>query len=173
MWHGACCCLLCLPVLSVNLTCLCVLLVIFGISSAAQGQTLPPPSRTVFKCEQAGKVVYSDSPCLGAKKIDIEPTRGLNKSTGRELVGRDVRHEQHREAMAQALHPITGMNAQQLDQSGRRRQLPAEAQRTCRKLDVDIPALEAQEKTTQGATRSDAQRELFNARQSFRELRCN
>jgi hypothetical protein len=155
-----------------NLACSCILLAILSISSVAQGQTLAPPSRTVFKCEQAGKVIYSDSPCLGAKKIDVEPTRGLNKSTGRELVGRDVRHEQHREAMAQALRPITGMNVQQLDQSGRRRQLSTEAQRTCRKLDIDIPALEAQEKSTQGAARSDVQHQLFKARQSFRELRC-
>lgn len=45
-------------------------------ASMALAQSLPPSSRTVFKCEVAGKVVYSDTPCLGASKVDVEPTRG-------------------------------------------------------------------------------------------------
>ena len=40
-------------------------------SSLAEAQSLPAPSRTVFKCEEGGRIVYSDSPCLGAKKIDV------------------------------------------------------------------------------------------------------
>jgi len=34
------------------------------------------PAKTVFKCEENGKVIYSDSPCLGAKTVDVEPPRG-------------------------------------------------------------------------------------------------
>ena len=41
-----------------------------GVASA---QKLPPPSATVFKCQGHGEVVYSDSPCLGAEKLEIEP----------------------------------------------------------------------------------------------------
>jgi len=50
----------------------------------AQTVKLPEPTRTVFKCEEAGKVTYSDAPCLGAQKVDVQPTRGLNKSSGTE-----------------------------------------------------------------------------------------
>lgn len=60
------------------------------LAVAAFAQSLPPPSRTVFKCEEAGKVVYSDSPCLGARQIDVEPTRGVNQITGKRLTGPDV-----------------------------------------------------------------------------------
>lgn len=57
------------------------------------------------------KMVYSDSPCLGAQKIDVEGTRGLSKSSGCEQVGNDVRREQHRETFADAIRPLTGMDA--------------------------------------------------------------
>ncbi|MBK1714845.1 hypothetical protein CKO43_18960 [Rubrivivax gelatinosus] len=51
-------------------------------ATAAQAQKLPTPSRDVFRCESNGKVIYSDSPCIGAKKVDVEPTRGLDASSG-------------------------------------------------------------------------------------------
>jgi hypothetical protein len=49
-------------------------------------QSLPAPSRTVYKCEVGGKVTYSDSPCLGATRIDVEPTRGVSKLSGSQRV---------------------------------------------------------------------------------------
>ena len=81
--------------------------------SHAFAQKLPPPSRTVFKCEVGSKVVYSDSPCLGAQRIEVEPTRGLNKSTGTEEVGKDVRQELQNEQIAEALKPVFGETAQE------------------------------------------------------------
>lgn len=51
---------------------------------AAQSTTLPAPSRTVYKCSVGGKVAYSDEPCVGAQRVNVEPTRGMNKSTGHE-----------------------------------------------------------------------------------------
>lgn len=70
-------------------------------ASSVAAQSLPPTSRTVYRCEDGNKVLYSDSPCLSAKKVDVEPTRGLNKSTGREQIGQDVRREKHNEQMAE------------------------------------------------------------------------
>jgi len=57
-----------------------VLTVIALFVIAAQGmgawpQNLPPSSRTDFRSEVDGKVTYSDSPCLGARKVEVEPTR--------------------------------------------------------------------------------------------------
>ena len=69
----------------------------FGMSPPTPAQRLSPPSRTVFKCEVDGKVTYSDEACLGAKCLDVEPTRGLNKSSGQERVGADVRKERRNE----------------------------------------------------------------------------
>jgi len=83
-------------------------------SAHAIATNLPPPSRTVYKCEVGGKVRYSDSPCVGAQKVDVTPTRGMNKSTGCELTGSDVRREVFREQLIGAVRPIAGMNAQQL-----------------------------------------------------------
>jgi hypothetical protein len=63
-------------------------------STLGQAQKLPPVSRTVFKCQVVGKVVYTDAPCLGAQQIDVEPTRGLNQTSGQKRIGTDVMHEQ-------------------------------------------------------------------------------
>jgi hypothetical protein len=139
----------------------------------ATAQTLPAPSRTVYKCEVNGKVVYSDEPCLGAKKVDVEPTRGLDKSSGRSRVGNDVQRERQREAMASALQPITGMDSKQFDRAGRRNQLPVESQRACKQLDQEIPSLEVQEAATVGPDKQRIQESLLRARSKFRELRCD
>ena len=146
-------------------------LVFFSVFSFAQ-VTLPAPSRTVFKCEAAGKVVYSDSPCLGAQKIDVVPTRGLNKSTGRELVGANVRQEQQREMIATAIQPITGMDVKQFDTFGRRMKLTPEAQKECKQLDIKIPIAEQEEKLSKPEVLAQSQAALLVLRKRFREIKC-
>jgi hypothetical protein len=142
------------------------------ISLQAYSQKLPPTSRSVFKCEVAGKVVYSDAPCLGAQKIDVEPTRGLSKTSGREQVGNDVRHEQFREMFADGVRPLTGMDAKQLDVQGRRMKLTPDAQAECRRLDAEIPAAEKQEKLVKQQALLEVQAQLFRMRRGFREQGC-
>jgi hypothetical protein len=75
-------------------------------SAAVDAQKLPSPSREVFRCEVDGKVAYSDAPCLGAQKVNVEPTRGLDASSGQRRIGADVRREQVNEAFADALRPL-------------------------------------------------------------------
>jgi hypothetical protein len=135
-------------------------------------QQLPPASRTVYKCQEAGRVVYSDSPCLGAEKLEIQPTRGLSKSSGKELTGRDVQHERNREVMALALQPLTSMDAKQLDRAGRRMKLTNDAQNECQSLDKSIPKVEQDERLASGAERPSVQRQLLALRTKFRGLRC-
>lgn len=141
-------------------------------SMQTYAQKLPPTSREVFKCVVAGKTVYSDAPCLGAQKIDVEPTWGLSKSSGREQVGNDVRHEQYREMFADVVRPLTGMDAKQLDVQGRRMKLAMTAQWECRRLDVDIQAAEKEEKRVKQPALDDVQAQLLRMRRSFRELSC-
>ena len=152
-----------------------VALIATGVAMAvpsAAAQKLPPPSRTVYKCQEGSKVHYSDSPCLGAEKLAVQPTRGMNKSTGKELAGQDVRHEQQRETMAEALRPLTGMDAKQLDRFGRRMKLAPEAQRECLRLDREIPAAEHEERTTAGEERKVSQQRLLAFRSRFRAAGC-
>jgi len=152
-----------------------------GFGEAAQAQTqLPAPSRTAFKCEVDGKVSYSDSPCLGAKKVDLEPTRGLNSSvSGKSPLsasppfGADVQRERRREAMAEAIKPITGLDAKQLEIQGQRmKQLSPEARQACARLDRAIPAAEAAEASASKAELPTIQEQLLQLRKRFRELRC-
>ena len=134
---------------------------------------LPPPSRTVYKCEEAGKVHYSDSPCLGAKKVDVTPTRGLDKSSGRELTGADAQRERQREQFSDAVRPITGMDPQQFQQAGRRMKLSADAQRQCQVLDRTMPGAEDTERRAQGTPDlKAAQLSLYKLRKQHRDLGC-
>jgi len=143
-------------------------------SASVCAQTLPPPSRTVYKCEDGKQVYYSDSPCLGAKKVDVEPTRGLNKSTGQEQLGQDVRDERLRESMAEAVKPITGLDAKQFDQLSRRQRLSAEAQQRCRLLDQQIPAAESAERSAKtGGEPTAAKQRLFELRTAYRKAGCD
>lgn len=159
----------------------------FGAAAQAQAQAqaqtqLPAPSRTAFKCEADGKVSYSDSPCLGAKKVDLEPTRGLSSSVSGKSplsasppLGADVQRERQREALAEAIKPITGLDAKQFDIQGRRlKQLSPEARQSCARLDRAIPAAEAAEASASASKASlpAAQEHLLQLRRRFRELRC-
>jgi hypothetical protein len=141
-------------------------------STPSHAQQLPPVSRIVFKCQVAGKTVYSDSPCLSARQIDVEPTRGLNQTSGRVRKGADVLHEQGREAFAEAVRPLTGMDAKQLAVAVRRNQLSPEAQRQCPLLDGDLSAAQQDEKTATSSDLKEVQMKLFLLRKRFQELRC-
>ena len=117
-------------------------------------------------------MVYSDSPCLGAQKIEIEPTRGLNRSSGREQIGADVRRELQREMFSDAVRPITGMDAKQFETQGRRMKLTPEAQRACLHLDSQISAAERKEKLAKQPLLTEIQEQLFHKRKRFREFGC-
>ena len=147
-------------------------LLALSIGGPSLAQKVPPPSRTVYKCEAEGKVVYSDSPCLGAKRIDVEPTRGLNKTSGSTRVGTDVRNERHSEQIAEIYRPVFGENAEQRALRHRRAKLAPGARLQCDRLDREIPAVE---KTEGQATRSELlaiQNRLLRLRRQHRDLGC-
>lgn len=135
-------------------------------------QSLPAPSRTVYKCEVGGKVTYSDSPCLGATRIDVEPTRGVSKLSGSQRVGADVRREQHREVIANALKPLTGMDPKQYEVHARRSALTPDARRECQGLDARMPVAEKSEGLSSGAELVEIQRDLYRMRKRSRDLGC-
>ena len=43
--------------------------------------TMASAGPTVYRCETAGKVAYSDSPCIGATIVDATPTQGMARGT--------------------------------------------------------------------------------------------
>jgi hypothetical protein len=142
------------------------------ISPALSAQTLHAPSRTLFKCQDQGKIVYSDSPCLGAEKLEVEPTRGVNKLSGKVRIGPDVQRELHREMLAEAIRPLSGMNAKQFEVAVRRVNLPGAVQQECRRLDQDLASTEYEETRTVQTALRDVQARLLLLRQRYRELRC-
>jgi len=142
------------------------------VSVAALAEGLPPPSRTAYKCVNAGKVSYSDEPCVDAKRVDLEPTRGLNKSTGTERVGKDVQRERWRESLGEAVKPLTGMTPEQFNLAVRRQPLAPEARSECYRLDGAIPDAEAADRLASDVERSQAKLHLLALRKRFKELRC-
>ncbi|MEM8511747.1 hypothetical protein RCH14_001047 [Massilia sp. MP_M2] len=138
----------------------------------AQAQ-LPAPSRTIYKCEVAGKIAYTDVPCLGAKRLDVVPARGVDKLSGTSRVGVTVAREYQQENMARALKPLLGMNEQQYATAVRRHGLDAGAQRECRALEAAIVDNERIEH--QGPARESREalaHDTLSLRQRYHELRC-
>lgn len=75
--------------------------------------------------------------------------------------------------LADALRPLTGMDAKQLDTFGRRSKLSPEAQRECRDLDSRLASLEAAERLAKGDDLARVQASLLQHRKRFHTLRCN
>ena len=119
-----------------------------------------------------GKTMFSDEPCLGAQKIEVEPTRGVSKMSGTARKGADVQREEHREAFADAIKPLTGMDAKQLDAAGRRQRLEPSARTECAALDRNISSAEAREQAAPPSHRANVQQPLLVDRQRYRRLRC-
>jgi hypothetical protein len=151
---------------------LAVAILIVGLHANSSAQKLPPPARTVFKCESDGKIYYSDSPCLGAKKLEIEPTRGADTLSGKKRVGDDVRHEEFREGLAEALRPLTGIDAKQAEVVTRRLKLTEAARAECAHLDVAIQQSEAEERRATTESIVSVQARLYMQRGRFRQLGC-
>lgn len=138
----------------------------------AQTASLPSATRTVFKCVVDGKASYSDAPCLGAQRIDIAPTRGMNKSTGKELSGSDVNRERQNEIIGEAFRPITGMSLEQRATHAKRFNLSVGSKSECGALDSLIARTEAAERAENDAGKSALQGSLLQSRMRYREIGC-
>jgi hypothetical protein len=143
-----------------------------SVTPILKAQNLRPPSRTMYKCKVNGTTTYSDTPCLGATRIEVEPTRGVSRLSGTQRIGSDVAREQWEEGLATALRPISGMDAKQYAVFGRRRQLPVSAQQECRQLDQALPVLEDEEKHAAQPALHNVQMRLFQMRRRFSNLHC-
>jgi hypothetical protein len=141
------------------------------VASSALAQ-LPAPTRTVYKCQIEGKLRYSDEPCVGAQRIDVTPTRGVDRLSGTSRIGNDVAREIRSEQLAKALAPLSGMNAAEFATTSRRSQLSAAAQSECRQLEPAILASEKEERSAAGANVQSTQQELFILRKRYKTLGC-
>lgn len=142
-----------------------------AITAAAQEQ-LPPPSRTIYKCQANGKISYADEPCVGAQRLDTTPTRGVDRLSGKSRIGSEVAGEIRSEQLAQAIRPLTGMTPSQFATASRRHRLSGEAQRECRALESAILESEQAERRARAAMMESIQQDLFILRKRFRRLGC-
>ncbi len=147
-------------------------LALAGPLAAQQPLKLPKTSRTVYKCQVSDQVNYSDAPCLGAKKVDVTPTRGLDKDSGQKRTGADVRTERHQEQMTDILRPALGMTHDERMTMHRRFKLSPAAKRQCDQLDTSMAKLEAQERAAPQQDRTGIQQALLTDRARFKALAC-
>lgn len=144
-----------------------VVFLLFSSQRMAAAQSLPSPSRTIYKCKVNGTISYTDEPCLGAERVDAQPTRGVNKLSGKQMIGEDVRREMWRESLAHALPPISGTTPEEFKTLRRRQKLDVNAQRECRSLEQTIIQTERQ----QNASHVNAE-EVLVRRKRYKELGC-
>ena len=131
-------------------------------------------SAQVYRCELEGKTIYSDAPCLGAKRVDTTPTQGMDKLSGRSRKSAEVRRDEHQKMVTEALRPFHGMSHQEMSPRYRRSQnrlTPAE-HAECEALDGTIKQLEQREGSAQGDALKRTQMQLLQQRQRYKELNC-
>lgn len=121
--------------------------------------------KPVYRCEQGGKIAYSDEPCVGAKRVDVTPTRGMDRMTGERRKGADVRREETLESMAEVMKPVLGETPEQYKTRHRRSKHTEADRKECYKLDASLAALETRRA-------QDAETELYRARKRYFDLRC-
>lgn len=144
-----------------------VALVLCVIHALAHAQSLPSPSRTIYKCKVKGKISFTDEPCLGAQRLDVQPTRGVSKLSGQQRIGADVSREIRREDMSSAIRQITGTTTEQFEVLARRQKLDSKAQHECRVLDQAI--IEAEK--TQGTAQANEEA-LLVRRKRYKQIGC-
>ena len=133
-----------------------------------------PALAQVYRCEADGKINYSDAPCLGAKRIDVTPTQGMDKLSGTSRKGADVRRDEHQRAMSNALRPLLGETPEQYKTRHRRaaNHLTQNEQAKCNTLDRRLQNLEEAERNATGQQLEDAQKQLLQDRKQYRSLKC-
>jgi hypothetical protein len=142
-------------------------LLLFSSQFPAEAQSLPSPSRTIYKCKVNGKVSYTDEPCLGAERLDAQPTRGVSRLSGKQMIGEDVRREMWRENLADALRPISGTTRGEFETLAHRQKLSSNAQHECRILESAIIRTEKLQHTA-----SSDEEALLARRKRYKELGC-
>lgn len=131
------------------------------------------PSRTVYKCMKGKSVTYTDEPCHAAVEVDVTPTRGLDRSSGVERKGPEVRRELQREQLAEAIQPLTGMTTEQFNTAARRQRLPPATRQECNALDRQLSITRSKEQAaSQPSDLAEAQSRLLALRKRFRDLAC-
>lgn len=135
---------------------------------AAHAGAAPP----VYRCETAGKVSYSDSPCVGAKVIDATPNEGVDKMSGRSRKSPELQRTELNRAIDDALKPLTGKTRDEMDVMRRRVKLQPREQGECRQLDGRLPELEAATRRDSAAGKAQADVALYQARKRYFDLGC-
>ncbi len=128
--------------------------------------------KPVYRCETAGRVSYSDAPCVGAKEIDATPTQGMDKMTGKSRKGQDVQRAERNAAFAEAFQPLTGMNADEYRVYQRRFKLSPADKLECARLDNRLPGLKQAAQTAAANDLAQAEVDLYKARKRFHDLNC-
>lgn len=136
------------------------------LSSAAVAQ--------VYRCEMNGKISYSDEPCMGAKRVDVRPTRGLDKLSGKSSKGAEVRAEEWNKQAADIFRPVFRETPDQRATRHRRyrNNLTPEETAECYLLDARMGRAEEQERAAKGVDLKQVQQQLLMQRQRHKKLKC-
>ena len=150
--------------------------VVAVVSVCALAQPVTPASRSAYKCKIDGKTVYSDEPCLGAQKIDIEPSKSANATT-RSSASSNARRQQPRpepkaEPSAEGDHASADVETKPAQVLSGRARLSSASQRECRDLESSITVLEREEKEASKSELPRVQGQLFTKRKRFVDLGC-
>ena len=126
------------------------------MASVCQAQSQP-----TYKCVTAGKVSYSDEPCVGATVVDITPTQGLDKITGTSKKGADVQRSEHNKLMADIFKPILRQTPEERARATKRAGMLPEENAECYMLDGQVRDSKSRNEVS-----------LYQTRKRYKDLKC-
>ena len=118
--------------------------------------------------------MFSDEPCLGAKRVDVQPTQGMDKWSGKSRKGEEVRRNEHHRQLDKVTRPLHGRTHEEMNVQRRRtgnHLTPAEHAR-CAVLDQRLKTHEAREQDVAGESLARTQQGLLELRREYRALGC-
>jgi hypothetical protein len=131
-------------------------------------------NKTIYKCMQGKKITYTDEPCINGTEVDVLPTQGLDKKSGKSLKGKDVRDIEHRDMQHEYfIKPLVGWSKEDYRIYMERMSLSPQSREECYKLDSKLlKDKEAVKTTIDKAAKEQAELNLFETRKRFKVLKC-
>lgn len=104
--------------------------------------------------------------------MDVTPTQGADKMTGRSIKGNDVQREEYRTMVDNVTRPLHGLSHDEMDVIRRRQKLSSADQAQCASLDQHVPVLQLQAANAVGSAKGKVDVELYQARKRGFDLKC-
>lgn len=114
-----------------------VVLMVSAMAWSCGAHAAQKAEKTVYRCEQGGRVTYTDEPCVDARAVDVTPTEGLNKWSGQERVAPQLQQQRAARQVREAMQGVPALKPSPVEPVAEHRslaQVPGRALESVRRV---------------------------------------